>query len=275
MAVILVTGASGFIGRALAAELAGRHDVIAMSRRDPGLDLPWVQGEFFAWEDLRRLDGLGIDVAVHLAAVLANVHEREQMRVNVEGTRCLMRYLIDRGCRKLVTASSIAAVGIQDTRFRPLRLPVPDDHPCLDRSGYGFSKFMMEEVTRYCQRRNEEVDVVNLRLSSVAPDGGMPEKRTVSPLRTWTLGSITFMCLSDAVRAFALAAEAPHRAGVRTLNAASPRAWVADPVADILRGWWGEEVDVSWYEQPGREFDSAYDVRAIEKELGFAAEVTE
>ncbi|MCY3760706.1 MAG: hypothetical protein OXH50_05605 [Gemmatimonadetes bacterium] len=152
---------------------------------------------------------------------------------------------------------------------------MPDDHPCLDRSGYGFSKFMMEEVTRYCQRRDEEVDVINLRLSSVAPDGGMPEKRTVSPLRTWTLGSITFMCLSDAVRAFALAAEAPHRAGVRTLNAASPRAWVADPVADKLRGWWGDEVDVSWFEQPGREFDSAYDVRAIRKELGFAAGITE
>ena len=176
MAVVLVTGASGFIGRSLAAELAGRHDVIAMSRNDPGLDLPWVKGEFFAWEDLRRLDGHEIDVAVHLAAVLSNVHEREQMRVNVEGTRCLMRYLIDRGCRKFVTASSIAAVGIQDTRFRPLQLPVPDDHPCLDRSGYGFSKFMMEEVTRYCQRQNEEVDAINLRLSSVAPDDKMPEE---------------------------------------------------------------------------------------------------
>ena len=275
MSVVLVTGASGFIGQGLASDLAKRHDVVCMSRKDPELDLPWVMGEFFEYEDLRQLDGHDIEVVIHLAAVLGNVHEREQMRVNVEGTRCLLRYLIDRGCRKIVTASSIAAVGIQDTRFRPLQLPVADDHPCLDRSGYGFSKFMMEEVTRYCQRQDEDVDVINLRLSSVAPDDGMPEKRTVSPLRTWTLGSITLMCLSDAVRAFALAAESAPVPGVRTLNAAAPRAWVSDPVADILREWWGDDVDVSHFEKPGHEFDSTYDVSGIERELGFVAATTE
>ncbi len=100
----------------------------------------------------------------------------------------------------------------------------------------------------------------------------MRELRRVGPLREWSLGGITMMALSDAVRAFALAAEAPHRSGVRTMNAAGPRAWVADPVADILRGWWGEEVDVSHFDRPGHEYDSVFDVTRIREELGFAAE---
>ena len=90
--------------------------------------------------------------------------------MNVEGTRCLMRYAIDRGCRKFVMASSIAVVGMQNVNFRPLQVPIHDEHPCLDRDGYGWSKFMMEEVTKYYSRQNQGIDVTCLRLSSVSPD---------------------------------------------------------------------------------------------------------
>ena len=243
-----------------------------MSRRDPELGLPWVRGEFGSFEDLARLDDRSIDAVVHLASVTGGCSERDGILVNVEGTRCLMRYLIDRGCRKFVMASSIAAVGFQSPRFRPERLPIPDDHPCLDRDAYGLSKYLMEEITRYYQRQNGDIDVINLRLSSVRRDDELPELRRVGPLREWSLGGITMMALSDAVRAFTLAAEVPHRPGVRTMNAAGPRAWVADPVADILRGWWGEEVDVSHFDRPGHEYDSVFDVTRIREELGFEAE---
>lgn len=274
MSTILVTGASGFIGSALAASLADRHDVICMSRRKPAPDLPYVRGEFGSFEDLRQLDGRGIDVAVHLAAVTGGCLERDGVLVNVEGTRCLMRYLIDRGCRKFVMASSIAAVGFQNTKFRPEELPIPDEHPCLDRDGYGVSKYLMEEVTRYYQRQNEDVDVINLRLSTVGRDDSPIPLRDVGPLGQWALGGVTVMCLSDAVRVFTLAAEAPARIGCRVMNASGPKAWVKAPVADILRGWYGDDVDVSWFEQPGREWDSVYDVTRIREELGFVAERT-
>ena len=46
---------------------------------------------------------------------------------------------------------------------------------------------------------------------------------------------------------------------------------MAAPVAEVLRSWWGDEVDLNWFEQPGHEWDSAYDVRRIEQELGFVA----
>ena len=60
---ILITGASGFIGSALAHSMAQKHNVICMSRRNPNLNLPWVRGEFSAFEDLRQLDRYEIDVA--------------------------------------------------------------------------------------------------------------------------------------------------------------------------------------------------------------------
>ena len=161
------------------------------------------------------------------------------MLVNVEGTRRLMRYLIDRGCRKFVMASSIAAVGFQSRRFRPLQLPIPDTHPCLDRDGYGLSKYLMEEVTAYYQRQVEEIDVINLRLSSVCLDKRMPQRMKAGPLGEWALGGLTVMARSDAVRAFSAAAEALPRTGVRTMNAAGPKAWAAAPVAECLRGGWG------------------------------------
>ena len=270
MSTVLITGASGFIGQALAASMAEKHKVICMSRKNPGLDLPWVRGEFGAFEDLRKLDDEAVDVVVHLAAVTGGCSEHDGVLVNVEGTRCLMRYAMDRGCRKFVMASSIAAVGMQNVAFRPQVVPIPDEHPCLDRDGYGVSKYLMEEITRYYQRQNEDIDVINLRLSSVPKQ--LPPLREVCPPRQWGLGSLTVMDRSDAVRAFTLAAEAPHQSGVRIMNAAGPKAWVADPVAEILRAWWADDVDLSYFEQAGHEYDCVYDVSRIKEALGFVAE---
>jgi nucleoside-diphosphate-sugar epimerase len=272
MSTILVTGVSGFIGQALAPALAERHDVICMSRRNPRLELPWVRAYFGAFEDLRALDGYQIDALVHLAAVTGGSFERDGILVNVEGTRCLMRYLIDRGCEKFVFASSIAAVGFQSVRFRPLQLPIPDEHPCLDRDGYGFSKYMMEQIIQYYWRQNEQIDAIALRLATIYDDERVPAPLCVCPPRQWGLGAITQMARSDAVRAFTMAVEAPHAPGVRIVNAAPPKAWVADPVADILANWWGDDVDLSYHRQPGHEYDAVYDVSCIERELGFVAE---
>jgi len=272
MSTVLITGASGFIGQALADAMSVHHDVLCMSRHDPDLSLPWIRGEFGSFENLRQLDDQRIDVVVHLGAVTGGCLERDGMLVNVDGTRCLMRYLIDRGCRKFVMASSIAAVGLQSTQFRPLQVPIPDEHPCLDRDGYGFSKYLMEEVTRYYSRQNDEIDVINLRLSSVPRDEDIPPPKVVEPLRDWSLGGITIMARSDAVRAFSLAAEASHKPGVRIMNATGPKSWVAVPVVEILRNWWGHDVDLSFFEESGHEYDSVYDVSLIKQELGFVAD---
>lgn len=275
MSKILVTGVSGFIGKALALSLSERHDVVGLTRsRMPDVGVPVVRGAFQSFEDLRALDEHDFDVAIHLAAVTGDCNERDGILVNVEGTRCLMRYLIDRGCKKFVVASSIAAVGFQNTRFRPLRLPIPSDHPCLDRDGYGLSKFLMEEALKYLYRQNDDVDIIAYRLCSVPHTDEPVPLREVKPLREWAIGTLTFMTLADCVRAFALAAESPLRPGARIMNCCGPKAWAREPVANYLRTWYGEDFDVSHYEQPGHEWDNLFDWTLIEKEIGFVARDT-
>ncbi len=185
MSGILITGTSGFIGRALAQSMAKDHEVFCISRqRTEVAGVTAIQGDFTSPDDLRKLDPTKIDVVVHLAAVTGGGTEDELLRVNVMGTYQLVRYLIDGGCKKFVLASSIAAVGMQSPLFRPLQLPMPDEHPCLDRVGYGFSKYMMEEVSRYLARQNEDLDFINIRLASIAPDDRELTPRKAGPVGT-------------------------------------------------------------------------------------------
>ncbi len=269
MSTILLTGASGFVGSAALIELSKRHHVITIGRKvlPQAANQTHYQGLFSEFEDLRQLDTHPIDAVVHLAAVTGGCLEREGMGVNAEGTRCLMRYLIDRGCAKFVLASSTAVVGFQNPAFRPVQLPIPDDHPCLDRDGYGLSKYLMEKVTEYYARQNPQIDVVNLRFAVVVPDDDMPPKVGVGPVGQWAVGSITMLPRSKAVQILKLAMESPIKPGIRTMNAVSSTAWTSAPVAEILRNWWGNSVDLSYYEQPAHEYASIFANRMINQEL--------
>ena len=96
MSTVLITGASGFIGRALAAAMSEHHNVLCMSRKNPDLTVPWIR----AVSALLRICDSSTniaDIVIHLAAVIGGCQERDGILVNVEGTRCLMRYSMDRG----------------------------------------------------------------------------------------------------------------------------------------------------------------------------------
>ncbi len=273
MSTILLTGASGFLGSALLAELSQRHQVITIGRKalPEAPNQTHYQGLFSEFEDLRQLDMHAVDTVVHLAAVTGGCLEREGILVNVEGTRVLMRYLIDQDCRKFVMASSTAIVGFENPKFQPLQLPIPDEHPCLDRDGYGLSKYLMEEVTRYYVRQNPELDVVNLRFASISPDEGMPPRSGIVPAGNWAVGAITKMPRSEAIRILSLVVEALPKPGVRIMNAVSSEAWVSVPTVDVLRNWWGDDVDLSYFEQPGNEQASVFDPSYAKREFGFDA----
>lgn len=273
MSCFLITGTSGFIGRQLAASLSLAHTVVCLSRRPTEVTgVLAYEGDFTAPEALHQMDAHPIDGIIHLAAVTGGCTEEDGLRVNVLGTHQLLRYGIARGVRKFVLASSIAAVGFQSVKFRPLRVPIPDDHPCLDRDGYGVSKYLMEEVTHYLSRQNDDLDFINIRLASIATDDSTPTPRKAGPLTAWALGGLAVMFASDAVRCFTMAAEAPLKPGVRTMNAVGDPACAADPIPDILRAWYGPDaggLDLSHYQRPGHAFDPIYDIELIAREIGF------
>jgi len=274
MSTILITGTSGFIGGALAASLADKHKVIGLSRQPTSIEgINAITGDFADPEELQKLDMHGeIDVLIHLAAVTGRGPEEACMEVNVAGSYRLLRCLIDRGTRKFVLASSIAAVGMQSIRFRPLQLPMADEHPCVGDGGYGFSKYMMEEITRYLSRQNDSLDFINLRLCSILPEDGHRTPRESGPVSGWAFGTISVMYVSDVVRCLTLAVAADHKCGVRIMNVSGAQACVADTVPELMRAWYGSDadaIDFSHYERPGHERDAVYDITRVREELGF------
>lgn len=111
---VLVTGASGLLGRTVAQQLAARGEqVTVMQRSDSGLDVRQVRG------DLNDSDAItsaleGVDRVIHCAAkVSINGQEAEFSRINVDGTKGLLSAAREQGVHSFVHVStpSVAHLG--------------------------------------------------------------------------------------------------------------------------------------------------------------------
>lgn len=108
---ILVTGASGFIGRALGGRLrelgATVSGVDLVADPDSGI-VAGSTTDPASWAS--ALDG--VDTVIHTAALLGAAHPLDRAReVNVMGTSRVLRAAIDAGVSRFVHFSSIAAFG--------------------------------------------------------------------------------------------------------------------------------------------------------------------
>lgn len=275
---ILITGVSGFIGGALFGQLSQSRPVIGLSRSRWRDALPdnasVVEGNFASFEDLRQLDEYSIDGLVHMAAATGGCSEEEGLAVNVCGTRRLLRYLLDRGCRKFVLASSIAAAGCLQAAFLPKQIPVPDDYRCEAIDAYGFSKAMMEKVTQHFARVHNDADFINLRLGVVVDDEKwQPLHITASTPLDAPFAELARVYRSDVLGAIRRALDAPHKSGVRNYNVVGSAPTCDEPVVEVLRAFYkdrAEELDLSHYEQAGNEYSPLYAMEKIKTELGFA-----
>lgn len=151
---VLVTGASGFVGRALLSRLSADGVVCtAAGRRPLALSLaharPVVVGEL--GHDTRWQTALvGVDTVVHLAARVHVMRDAtadplsEFRKVNVDGTLALARQAADAGIRRFVYVSSVKVNGERTEPGKPFGA---DDAP-RPEDAYGISKLEAETGLR-------------------------------------------------------------------------------------------------------------------------------
>ena len=145
---VLVTGADGFVGRALCDFLRSvGHDVVGVCRSAAANRIQAIGdiGHYDQWQTLLP----GIDVVVHLAGRAHVLQEsaddplEEFRRINVLATDRLARAAVGAGVRRLVFVSSIGVNGVM-TRDRPFTENDPPD----PAEPYAISKYEAEQRLR-------------------------------------------------------------------------------------------------------------------------------
>lgn len=124
---VFITGASGFIGRALARSCRERGaEVCGIDfKADP--DWGVIAGDLTRpadWSEQLR----GVDLVIHTAAIVSNTASMDEAwRVNVAGTRDLLNACIAAGVARFLQLSSVAAYGFdfpenvsEDYPLRPM-----------------------------------------------------------------------------------------------------------------------------------------------------------
>jgi UDP-glucose 4-epimerase len=173
---ILVTGATGFIGRHVLARLRQTDaEVIGVARRPP--DVTPERGGFLACDltsppSVAALATVGPDVVVHLAALMprASVPQEsleENLAVNVLGLANLLR-----GCGQ---APYFVYVSTVDVYGPPEYLPMDEKHPTQPATYYGVTKLAAEKIVQvHCGRAGTRLLI--LRPSQTYGPGEPPVK---------------------------------------------------------------------------------------------------
>ncbi len=166
MQTVLVTGATGCVGSTLAIALARSGCQVRIFRR-PSSRTEILEGipctEFtgdICDESLLRSAMEGCDIVYHAAAVVtfARGARDEQHRVNVLGTRAVVKACLEAGARTLIHVSSVSAIGYPETGKSA------DEETPLDRSTarrYKLSKILAEDEVREGLARGLRAVIVN------------------------------------------------------------------------------------------------------------------
>ena len=167
MVRVLVTGASGKLGRWVVRDLAEHgHEVVGIDRvlpppddRSSATDGAGVRHREADLADVGQVVGAmaGCEAVVHLGAIPSPGRHPDEVVFgnNVRATFAVLHAATLLGIRKAVIASSISALGMAYAThpFTPLYAPVDEAHPLLPQDPYGLSKEVDERTAESFHRR--------------------------------------------------------------------------------------------------------------------------
>lgn len=167
MSRVLITGATGFLGGALARRLGHEGHVLRILRREDanlaavaGLTYDEVVGDLRDASAVARAVA-GCEVVFHCAALIQYWAHRnaEQHAINVDGTRHVVEACVHNRVRRLVHVSSVAAVGYA-------RAGVPIDETAVYNLkpfhlNYADTKHAAEAVVQDAVQRGLDAVIIN------------------------------------------------------------------------------------------------------------------
>jgi nucleoside-diphosphate-sugar epimerase len=147
---VLVTGATGYVGREVVQQLLTLGKTTVLGRTRPKENIPFIQADLTNAVELQKaLDSSSFDYVIHLASLPGDTgNPLEMVQVNINGCQNLLEYARQIQVKRFVHASSISAYEwYPATKFNPPDyMPVDENHPCRPRDMYATTKRMQEEL---------------------------------------------------------------------------------------------------------------------------------
>jgi dihydroflavonol-4-reductase len=244
---VLITGASGFLGGHLCPALSRDHEIVGMVRKGSDtteLKRLGVELRIADLEDPGSLDSAvrDVDAVVHLAAHYSFTGQREDyQRINVEGTRNLLRAVQDQGVPRFIYCSTTEAIGPTGPE------PADEDHEPRPVYDYGRSKLEGERLVRALPSAIEQTI---LRPSGIYGPGNVDDVSywfvhsvARSPLGRVIIGDgmrkLQFVHVDDVVQGFRLALDKPRSCAGGTYHITDSRSYTFNEVYSLLADLFG------------------------------------
>ncbi|MCF7870063.1 MAG: NAD-dependent epimerase/dehydratase family protein [Candidatus Omnitrophica bacterium] len=158
---ILVTGATGFIGRHLISRLAGldQYSIIAISRFPERANkikkkIKLIKADITREKDLEKLTKIPVDIIIHCAACVEGKKKKNLNKTNIFGTENICKLGVELGIERFIYLSSVAVVSGNK------ELPLTEELPHSATNAYGQSKLEAEKKVLVYRRKGLPVIIL-------------------------------------------------------------------------------------------------------------------
>jgi nucleoside-diphosphate-sugar epimerase len=241
---VVCTGGSGRLGRYVLNLLRDKCTLTNLDLKDLGDGTRFLHANITDYEALKRAFA-GQDAVVHLAAVPnpRTAPPDVTFHTNVQGTWAVLQAAEDAGVRRVVVASSDAALGLHynPPGWGPQYLPIDEDHPLRPIDFYSVSKEATEVVCRSYANRGK-IEVLAIRPTHIVFPPEYPELTTrgadVQNYHLWT-----YVSPEDVAEGFHLALKVP-KARYQAFFISAADGLNTRPTLDMLRERYGKLPEI-------------------------------